>query len=166
MSSDMSNFTIDSDLVFSLDTEEKVVRNISINTNDNITFEVPENLLTYSNMLSYALEDKDCNSIDLSLIDSKQFSCFLEFVKELDNNKGKFSKLPKPIIDTSLKTYLQEWEVNFIDNIYKNGMLAKLADASNYLDVQPLLDLVCAKIAALLKGKINSNEIDKIIESL
>lgn len=164
--SNSPSYTLDSDLVFSLDDLLPSNRNITITTSDNVIYEVPENLLKYSVLLSTALEDKDCSDITLNLVTSEQFGYVLDYLKQLDANKGKASDIPKPIMDSSLTSYIMGWELDFINKSTNNNMLAKLAEASNYLDVKPLLELVCSKIAGLLKGKQNSNEIDSIINSL
>jgi len=46
---------------------------------------------------------------------------------------------------------VQEWYSNFVS--VEREVLFELILAANYLDVKPLLDLTCAKVASLIKGK-------------
>ena len=43
------------------------------------------------------------------------------------------------------------WDANFVS--IEEQMLFELILAANYMDIQPLLDLACAKVASILKGK-------------
>ncbi len=54
---------------------------------------------------------------------------------------------------------IQEWYANFIQ--VEQPMLFELILASNYMDIRPLLELMCATIAIMIKGKSQA-EIKKI----
>ena len=44
-----------------------------------------------------------------------------------------------------------EWDANFVE--VDQETLFELILAANYMDIKPLLDLTCAKVASMLKGK-------------
>ena len=44
-----------------------------------------------------------------------------------------------------------EWYANFVN--VPQDMLFELILAANYMNIQPLLDLTCATVASLIKGK-------------
>ncbi len=46
---------------------------------------------------------------------------------------------------------VQEWYATFI--AVEQEQLFEIVLAANYMDIKPLLDLSCAKIASLIKGK-------------
>jgi S-phase kinase-associated protein 1 len=46
---------------------------------------------------------------------------------------------------------VEMWDANFID--VDQEVLFELILAANYMDIRPLLDLACAKVASMLKGK-------------
>lgn len=150
----------------SLDVSESFVlcENFEVKTNDEKIFNTNKKVLSNSGLMSIIFEDKECFSVDLKEVSSIEFEYVLEYLNLLHTNRA--SEIPKPIIDTSLKTYLQPWELEYLEKIQNNKMLAKIASVSNYLDIKTLLELCCAKIAGMLKGKIHTNEIDKIIDSL
>lgn len=138
---------------------------VEIITNDNISYKLTEKMWKQSGMLTVALEqDKETKTINLNLVSSVEFKYIYEYLEYSTINKP--SNIPKPIIDTTLKQYLSEWELQYLDNLYKNKMLAKIASVSNYFDIKSLMELSCAKIASLIKGKINTDEIDMIINTL
>ena len=73
-------------------------------------------------------------------------------------------KIVKPLINEDLSTVVDEWYINYI-NDFSNDNLFKLIAGVNFLDIPPLLDLSCAKVASMLKGKtpdqiINNFNID------
>merc|ERR1712182_80234 len=46
---------------------------------------------------------------------------------------------------------VREWDVEYVD--VDQEILFELILAANYLDIKPLLDLTCAKVASMIKGK-------------
>ena len=78
-------------------------------------------------------------------------------------------KIEKPLVSCNMKDLVDQWDVNFIENgetpvVSPSGIIAppseaaqemlfKLLLAANYLNIKSLLQLTCAKVASLLKGK-------------
>jgi len=50
-----------------------------------------------------------------------------------------------------LKQVVSPWDANFVD--LEQETLFELILAANYMDIKPLLDLTCAKVASMIKGK-------------
>jgi S-phase kinase-associated protein 1 len=46
---------------------------------------------------------------------------------------------------------VQEWYARFVD--VDQEMLFELISAANYMNIKPLLDLTCATVASMIKGK-------------
>lgn len=69
-------------------------------------------------------------------------------------NENPMNNISKPIKSTNMNELVSEWYSNFV-NIDENNKnkLYELISAANYLDIKPLLDLTCAKIATMIKGK-------------
>jgi len=44
-----------------------------------------------------------------------------------------------------------KWDADFVD--VDQELLFELILAANYMDIKPLLDLTCAKVASMIKGK-------------
>ncbi|ETO11964.1 glycoprotein FP21 precursor [Reticulomyxa filosa] len=77
------------------------------------------------------------------------------FVYFFFNCIDSFSKFKKKEISDCNKYKLQkvvpEWDANFVE--VDQETLFELILAANYMDIKPLLDLTCAKVASMLKGK-------------
>lgn len=61
------------------------------------------------------------------------------------------NKIMKPIKKTDLKDIVCDWDIQFID--VDNNTLFEIMNAANYMDIIDLLDLACAKLATMVKGK-------------
>jgi S-phase kinase-associated protein 1 len=61
-------------------------------------------------------------------------------------------EIPKPLPSANLLDVTDEWDVSFINGVDLDTTF-DIINAANYMDIKPLLDLSCAKIASLMKGK-------------
>jgi S-phase kinase-associated protein 1 len=148
--------------MLSLDSEE-TLPTISIITNGK-EYTLSKKESSLSVLLSTCINnDKDCDEIKLK-IEPATFDYVVEYMKLATENKP--SDIPKPIRDLSLKTYLQDWEYDYLCRIESDHMIKKVLDLVNYLDVTPLFELLCAKIASVIKHKIHLPNINEIIENL
>ena len=73
----------------------------------------------------------------------------LEFMDKYSDEAPK--AIEKPLRSQNMKEVVPEWDANYIN--VKQEMLFEIILAANYLDVKTLLDLACAKVASLIKGK-------------
>eukprot|EP00604_Paraphysomonas_vestita_P003040 CAMPEP_0174821710 /NCGR_PEP_ID=MMETSP1107-20130205/9212_1 /TAXON_ID=36770 /ORGANISM="Paraphysomonas vestita, Strain GFlagA" /LENGTH=130 /DNA_ID=CAMNT_0016039031 /DNA_START=148 /DNA_END=540 /DNA_ORIENTATION=- len=87
--------------------------------------------------------------IPLPNVTSEVLSKIIEFLNHFAANS--FNPIEKPLKFQKLIDMVPEWYVQFIDLPHEK--LAGLAAAANYLDIRPLLDLVCAALAIQIKGK-------------
>jgi S-phase kinase-associated protein 1 len=46
---------------------------------------------------------------------------------------------------------VQQWYADYVN--VEQGLLFELILAANYMDIKPLLDLTCATVASMIKGK-------------
>lgn len=64
--------------------------------------------------------------------------------------------ITRPITSTDMRVVLQSspWDAEFVESVADNHeTLFDLILAANYLNIPSLLDLTCAKLAAMIKGK-------------
>ena len=61
-------------------------------------------------------------------------------------------EIPKPLPSANLLDVTDEWDVAYINSVDLDSNF-DIINAANYMDIKPLLDLSCAKIASLMKGK-------------
>ncbi len=96
--------------------------------------------------------DKNNNEIVLHSIDGKTLNYIVQFLKE---HNGVEPACPeKPVRSKEMSEITTNWMANFIDNIVKQDIkdLYKVISAANYLYINSLLHICCAKIASMLKG--------------
>merc|ERR1712066_55623 len=60
-------------------------------------------------------------------------------------------EIEKPLKSQNMRDVCSEWDANFIE--VDQETLFELILAANYMDVKALLDLTCAKVASMIKGK-------------
>jgi len=72
----------------------------------------------------------------------------IEYLKYHDQNPPK--EIRKPLLG-KLEDVVDEWDVKFVD--VEQDLLFKLILTANYMDIKPLLNLACAKVASMIKGK-------------
>ena len=58
---------------------------------------------------------------------------------------------PQPLTSADLSVLVSEWDAKFVS--VEQELLFELILAANYMDIKPLLDLTCAKVASMIKGK-------------
>ena len=73
----------------------------------------------------------------------------LEFCAHMRDNQP--PEIEKPLSSTDLSQVVDQWHANFVN--VDQEMLFEIVMAANYLDIKPLLELSCAKVASLIKGK-------------
>merc|ERR1712167_132262 len=61
------------------------------------------------------------------------------------------SEIEKPLKSGNMYENVCEWDANFVE--VAQDVLFELILAANYMDIKPLLDLTCAKVASMIKGK-------------
>ena len=60
-------------------------------------------------------------------------------------------EIEKPLQSDNMKQVVQQWYADFTN--VEQDTLFELILAANYMDIKPLLDLTCATVASLIKGK-------------
>mmetsp|Transcript_16986 Transcript_16986/g.37127 ORF Transcript_16986/g.37127 Transcript_16986/m.37127 type:complete len:187 (-) Transcript_16986:62-622(-) len=61
------------------------------------------------------------------------------------------TEIEKPLKSQSMADVVQKWYADFVD--LEQVLLFELILAANYMDIKPLLDLTCATVASMIKGK-------------
>jgi S-phase kinase-associated protein 1 len=116
-----------------------------------------------SEMLKTVIENSRENDViplrNISICVMIKIAEYLKHYEHSDINK--IPLIEKPIRSTSMKDIVSEWDAEYIN--VKDDMLFELISVSNYLDIKPLLDLSCAKIATKIKDK-SIEKIKKIFQ--
>jgi S-phase kinase-associated protein 1 len=125
--------------------------NLVLASADNQKIQIDFKSAESSHLLRGLLADYE-DSKEIPLPDVK-YNILKKVVEYLTYYKDKEpAQIPKPLPSANLNEFTNEWDVNFINSIELDGIF-DLINAANYMDINSLLDLACAKIASLMKGK-------------
>lgn len=133
--------------------------NFTVLFSDGSKIVVPKNIISLSDFffelsgIEDGIEDEDENEIILpDFITQETFRKIIEFCEYHLNATGKnfLNKIDKPLRD-DLQKLIPAWYYSFIN--VSNNMLFEIEKACDYLGLESLLYLACAKTASNLIGK-------------
>merc|ERR1712167_392452 len=90
-------------------------------------------------------EEEDAQEIPLPNVKST----VIEFCQH--HKDDPMAEIEKPLKSATMHEVVSEWDANFVD--IEQELLFELILAANYMDIKSLLDLTCAKVASMIKGK-------------
>jgi|SaaInlStandDraft_1057018.scaffolds.fasta_scaffold03421_11 S-phase kinase-associated protein 1 len=132
-------------------------RKILIKTSDGEELWINNSFIESSGLTKTALnKDNNCKELKLDFT----YEILKHIISYVEKYKGNFPIYKKPLVN-SLKNTINKWDFKYIDKDF--NFLSNLINSSNYLDIEPLLDLSCMKVASLIKGK-PLNEVKKILK--
>ena len=112
-----------------------------------------------SELLKSAINDYPKEtSFPLNELDEKNGLLIQEYLTHYNGESPK--EIEKPITSNEMKNLTDEWSSTFIDKLSLEDV-TNLTVAANYMGINSLLDLCCAKVATLCKDK-NEDEIFKM----
>jgi len=114
-------------------------------------FPVPKKVAIMSELVKTMAEgDKDEKVIPLPNVKAAVLKKVVEWMKHHVDNPAK--EIEKPLKSANLAECVSDqWDADFVD--VDQELLFELILAANYMDIKPLLDLTCAKVASMIKGK-------------
>ena len=130
-------------------------------TSDNVIFELDKNAISLSKLASVMISvDKNEKTLPISNIHSSTMKHIVKYLKYHALNPVPENNTPVKLISNVFsKNIICEWDIKLIDEdvMYdkktaKNNLYS-LIRACNYMDIQPLLHLTCAKVACMIKGE-------------
>ena len=114
-----------------------------------------------SELLKQAMKDYPKEtSFPLDELDEKNGELIKEYLAHYNGESPK--EIEKPIASNEMKNLTDEWSSSFIDKLSVED-LSNLTVAANYMGINSLLDLCCAKVATLCKDK-SEDEIFKLFK--
>ena len=86
----------------------------------------------------------------ISNVKSGTLAKIIEFCKY--HKDSPVAEIARPLKSKNLKECgVSDWDANFVE--IEQDFLFELVLAANYMDIKPLLDLTCAKLASMIKDK-------------
>lgn len=133
--------------------------------NDGKSFNINKKFALYFKVIKTFLEENDDNSdnvneFPLLNVDYDIFKKTIEFIEYYHVHN--MNEIPKPVNSKFINEIVGDWYGNFIES-FNNEDIKKLIHVSDYLMLDPLLNLCCASIACNIRQK-PSNEIIEILK--
>jgi S-phase kinase-associated protein 1 len=96
-------------------------------------------------------EEEEGSNMEIPLpnVKSEVLRKVIEFCEH--HLKEPMSEIEKPLKSQNMADVVQKWYADFVE--LEQVLLFELILAANYMDIKPLLDLTCATVASMIKGK-------------
>ncbi|KAA0154790.1 hypothetical protein FNF29_02319 [Cafeteria roenbergensis] len=91
-------------------------------------------------------DDEEVPLLDVKAPTLRKIVEYMEHYKD-----AKLPEIEKPLRSSKMEQVVPEWDAKFVDAPQET--LFELILGANYMDIKPLLDLTCAKVASMIKGK-------------
>ena len=130
-------------------------KNVNLVSQEGDKFEVSREIAMMSNLVKEMLGEEDADGdgeeqeIPLPNVKNTVLAKVIEFCKHHVNDP--MPEIEKPLKSANMNEICPEWDAKFCE--IDQEMLFECILAANYMDIKSLLDLTCAKVAALIKGK-------------
>uniref|UniRef100_A0A6T9E8N6 Uncharacterized protein n=1 Tax=Noctiluca scintillans TaxID=2966 RepID=A0A6T9E8N6_NOCSC len=114
-------------------------------------FEVEPEVACMSTLIKNMVDDSGTDEeIPLPNVKTAVLSKVIDYCKYHKDNPAE--EIQKPLKSTILvECGVSEWDAEYVN--IDQEVLFEIILAANYLDIKSLLDLTCAKVASLIKGK-------------
>jgi S-phase kinase-associated protein 1 len=140
----------DKDVPMSLDLDDDAQDAVTIVSQDEQKFAVANKVAKMSELVRTMMDaDSDAKEIPLPNVKGQVLKKVVEYMVHHVDNPPK--DIEKPLKSSIMSEVVTRWDSDFVD--VSQEMLFELILAANYMDVKPLLDLTCAKVASMIKGK-------------
>lgn len=132
--------------------------NFSIQLKNGEIYKISKKAAELSEMLKGMKEIPEELPIPIENTDSKTIEKIREYLLHFNGNQPK--EIQKPLLSTDMKAITDEWSAAFVNKL-RIEELVNIIAASHYLQINCLLNLCCAKLVSLCKGK-SEEEIFKV----
>lgn len=132
--------------------------NFSIQLKDGRIYKISKKAAELSEMLKGMKEIPEELPIPLENTESNTIEKIIEYLLHFNGNIPK--EIQKPLISTDMKKITDDWSADFVNKL-RIEELVNIIAASHYLQINCLLNLCCAKMVSLIKGK-TEDEIFKV----
>jgi S-phase kinase-associated protein 1 len=117
-------------------------------------FEINKRIAVQSELVQTMAEgDREENDIPLPNVKSSVLRKVIEYLRYHVDNPAR--DIEKPLKSANMHEIVSAWDADFVD--VDQEVLFELILAANYMNINPLLDLCCAKVASMIKGKTPEN---------
>lgn len=133
--------------------EEDSNKMLSLVSQEGESFSVPIGVAKMSELVKTMIDDDqdedEAQEIPLPNVKNAILAKVIEFCQHYKQEA--MNEIEKPLKSSNMHEVVQEWYAQFVN--VEQETLFELILAANYMDIKPLLDLTCATVASMIKGK-------------
>ncbi|MES1917086.1 MAG: hypothetical protein MHM6MM_008846 [Cercozoa sp. M6MM] len=130
--------------------EDVEMETLQLRSKEGELFEVRTDVAMQSELVMSMFEsDRNERVIPMQNVSSAVLEKVIEYLKHHHNNPAK--PIEQPLRSKNLADVVDAWDADFVS--VPQEVLFELMLAANYMDIKPLLDLTCAQVASMIKGK-------------
>mmetsp|Transcript_12479 Transcript_12479/g.25921 ORF Transcript_12479/g.25921 Transcript_12479/m.25921 type:complete len:166 (-) Transcript_12479:423-920(-) len=125
---------------------------VSLVSKEGESMDVPVPIAKMSELIKTMMDDEDdeaVTEVPLPNVQAKVLAKVVEFCRH--HQKEPMTEIEKPLKSAVMAEVVQKWYADFVN--IDQTLLFELILAANYMDIRPLLDLTCAAVASMIKGK-------------
>tara|TARA_B100000674_G_scaffold489564_2_gene503760 strand:- start:286 stop:783 length:498 start_codon:yes stop_codon:yes gene_type:complete len=126
---------------------------VTLSSNDGKEFSISKDNILISQLISSMITE--CSNINETIplpnVNSSSLEKIIEFCNHYTENND-FNEIEKPLRSSKMEDVIPPWYASFVDSM-EMELLFEVVKGANYMAIKPLLDLCCAKIASMIKGK-------------
>lgn len=93
--------------------------------------------------------EDELNEIPLPNVKAHVLEKVISFCQH--HSEEPMTEIEKPLKSQNMADVVQQWYADYVN--VEQVLLFELILAANYMDIKPLLDLTCATVASMIKGK-------------
>ena len=116
---------------------------------ENNSFPVDRKVATMSELVKTMADGDSDTDIPLPNVKGQILKKVIDYMQYHHENPPK--DIEKPLKSATMNEVVSKWDAQFVE--VPQETLFELILAANYMDIKPLLDLTCAKVASMIKGK-------------
>ena len=125
---------------------------VTLQTQDGEEVQVTVKVASKSVLIKGIIDDSGIEDpIPLPSIKKPILDKVLEYCTYIDTEGNGLPEIPKPLTSGNMSDFVNEFYANFVN--VDQEQLFELILGANFLDIKSLLELSCAKVASLIKGK-------------
>lgn len=130
--------------------DDAEIEMLKLVSQENDNFQIPKKVAIMSELIKTMAEgDTEEKEIPLPNVKGEVLKKVVQYMKYHSENPAK--EIEKPLKSSDMGQVVSQWDADFVD--VDQELLFELILAANYMDIKPLLDLTCAKVASMIKGK-------------
>ena len=138
---------------------EGIDKEVKLISKEGKEFSLSRKAADLSSLIKNTLADAGPDEhIPLTEVDERSLEKIIIYLNKFNGEAPQ--EIDKPLKSSNMKEVTDEWSADFIDDLDLES-LTNMTVSANFMEISPLIDLACAKLASMCKDK-SDDEIFKL----